>query len=277
MISRRFTPLRIFIFLVLVAGYFTWRLSEKEPTPAAAGTSFNDAGGIPATQPIDGLLRVAAYNIDGGVGLKDGRLDLVRTADALRPYNLIGLEEVHGPSHPFGDSQAQILATILKLPWVFAPVERRWGSDAFGNAAMTQLPVTHWQRFPLAEAAADSNRNVLMLNLIYDGKPLNVIITHLERHDDHEPELLSVIELFKSLQEPAILMGDLNAPVADPLIKQIRSTSGIVDATGMALSDQHHDTVDWIFARGLQIVASGFTDNGASDHPLAWATFHLPQ
>jgi hypothetical protein len=49
----------------------------------------------------------------------------------------------------------------------------------------------------------------------------------------------------------------------------------VVDALHESLGDAGiaRDNVDWIFARGLKSAAAGFTDNGASDHHLAWAQF----
>jgi endonuclease/exonuclease/phosphatase family metal-dependent hydrolase len=259
--GRRFTPGRIALFLVIVVGFFLWQGSQKIPTGPAAGTALN--GPEPTSRPTGDTLRVATFNIDG----KDGD----STADTMRGFDLIGLEEVHGGG-PFSKSnQAETLGGKLNLPWLFAPVERQWWSDAFGDGALTSLPIEHWQRFPLANENADSNREVLILRLTFAGKPLNVLITHLERYQDLDNELASAISLFQSMQEPAILMGDLNLTKGDAQIESLRKTPGTADPIG----DTNGESFDRIFARGMHSVGSGLIDKGASDHPLAWTELQL--
>jgi len=48
------------------------------------------------------------------------------------------------------------------------------------------------------------------LGATFAGRPLNVLITHIDRHQDHASEIRQVAHLFQSLQEPVILMGDFN-------------------------------------------------------------------
>jgi len=259
--GRRFTAGRIAVFLIIVAGFMAWQGSQKIPLGAASGTSF--VGPAPASQPSGDVLRVATFNIDGKSGDD--------TADTMRGFDLIGMEEVHGCCPLSKSNEAEILGGKLNMPALFAPVERQWWHDAFGDGALTTLGVEHWQRFPLSNEIADSNREVLDLRLEFDGKPLNVLITHLERHDDLENELATVISLFHSMEEPAILMGDLNLRPDDPQIDALRKTPGVIDPIG----DAHDDSFDRIFARGMRSLDSGLIDKGASDHPLAWAELEL--
>jgi endonuclease/exonuclease/phosphatase family metal-dependent hydrolase len=259
--GRRFTPGRIIVFVLLVGGFLIWEGSEKTPLGAAAGTTL--AGPQPTSRPSGDILRVATFNIDGKSGDD--------TADTLRGFDLAALEEVHG-CMPFSNSnQAEILGQKLGMPALFAPVERQWWHDAFGDGVLTTLPVEHWQRFPLANDIADSNRQVLILRLTFAGKPLNVLITHLERHDDNANELATVISLFESMEAPAILLGDLNLNKGEPQITRLRDVPGVIDPLG----DKYPDTFDRIFARGFRTLDSGTIDKGASDHPLAWAKLQL--
>jgi len=255
--GRRFTFGRIVIFLIVAAGFFAWEGSQKNPTGPASGTSLN--GPEPASRPTGDTLRVATFNIDG----KDGD----STVETLRGFDLIALEEVHGLGAFSKSNQAEVLGQKLNLPWLFAPVERQWWSDAFGDGVLTSLPIEHWQRFPLASEGADSYREVLVLRLQFSGKPLNVLITHLATENDREAELASVASLFLSMQEPAILMGDLNSKNDSSGIQLLRKSPGVIDPIG--------EGWDRIFARGMQSVGSGFINKGASDHPLAWAELKL--
>jgi endonuclease/exonuclease/phosphatase family metal-dependent hydrolase len=259
--GRRFTPGRVVIFLIIVAALMIWEGSRKIPLGAASGTLL--VGSEPASRPSGDVLRVATFNIDGKSGDD--------TAATLSGFDLIGLEEVHGCGPWSKSNQAEILGQKLNMPALFAPVERQWWCDAFGDGVLTTLPLEHWQRFPLANEIADSNREVLVLRLQFAGQPLNVLITHLERHEDLENELATVISLFKSMQAPAILMGDLNLTKSNSQIDALRKTSGVADPIG----DISPDSFDRIFARGMTSLNSGFVDKGASDHPLAWAELKL--
>jgi endonuclease/exonuclease/phosphatase family metal-dependent hydrolase len=263
--GRRFTPGRITLFIVIVAGIMAWQGGQKTPTGPASGTALT--GPEPASRPSGDTLRVATFNIDG----KDGD----PTADTMRGFDLIGMEEVHGCA-PFSSSNgAQVLGGKLNMPWLFAPVERQWWHDAFGDGVLTTLPLDHWQRFPLANEGSESNREVLVLRLQFAGKPLNVLVTHLATHGDREAELATAASLFLSMQEPAILMGDLNSANDSPQIQLLRKTPGVIDPIGDAVIAKNAESWDRIFARGMRSVGSGFIDKGASDHPLAWAELEL--
>jgi endonuclease/exonuclease/phosphatase family metal-dependent hydrolase len=273
---RRFTRGRISLFLLILLGLVIYDGTRCVPTPPAAGNAF--LGPPASTQPYD-TLRVATLNIGGGVG-NDDRFDLSRTAGEITGYDLVGLQELHGPEMhvgghafklPFGTDQAEELGGMLKLPYLFAPSETQWGHDAFGNGAVTDLPVLHWQRFPLSSAGSATNRSVLLLRLNFHGKPLNVIITHLDRHEDHNAELESVLELFESMEKPVIVLADLNSEPTDPQLNRLKT---LADETGITLADKAGN-LDWILARGMHAVQFGRTEPVASDHGKVWAELRL--
>jgi endonuclease/exonuclease/phosphatase family metal-dependent hydrolase len=81
--------------------------------------------------------------------------------------------------------------------------------------------------------------------------------------------------LFLSLKGPAILMGDFNITIdenghaIDADVAALASTPGVIDPIGK--------NYDRIFARGFVAVNSGFVEEHASDHPMAWAELQLEQ
>ena len=255
--------------VVLVVGLLVFAEgSHRRSTYAAEGSSLKGiAPSYDATGPAKPF-RVGIFNIDGGVGT-DGKRDLGRTARTLEGCDLVGLNEVHAGMPWHRENQAELLGDRMHLSWLFAPTEQRWWQDDFGNGVLCRLPVTHWQRFPLSTSRAGSNRNVVLLRVKYRDVMVNVVITHLDRHSDHDGELKSVAELFLSLGEPTILMGDLNDTSAHPEIHRLQSTKGVTDVTGLA-PKVHRDS-DWIFSRGLKCVQADVKDEGASDHPFYWA------
>jgi endonuclease/exonuclease/phosphatase family metal-dependent hydrolase len=264
--GRRFTPGRISIFLIIVIGLFLWQGNQKIPLGPAAGTTLNQPA-RPTSQPSGDILRVATFNIDG----KDD--DAI--ADTMKNLDFIGIEEVHGKGPLSSRNEAGTLGEKLGLQWLFAPVERQWWNDAFGDGVLTSLPIEHWQRFPLANENSESNRQILVLRLTFEGKPLNVLITHLDRRADHDEELRSAIALFLSLEAPVIFMGDLNTDRDDAQLKTLRKISGVIDPIGDIAESKSGGSYDRIFARGFKSLDAGFIDKGASDHPLAWANLQL--
>ena len=63
----------------------------------------------------------------------------------------------------------------------------------------------------------------------------------------------------------AILMGDFNANDTESVMREILALDDVRSAVNTP------EMIDWIFVRGLAIVASGYVPASASDHPLIWA------
>jgi endonuclease/exonuclease/phosphatase family metal-dependent hydrolase len=261
-------PARIILALIIAIAAIAWDGAQRRPTLPAEGITLRGITSAPSPRP----LRVGIFNIAGGVGA-DGKRDLARTAATLKGCDIIGLNEVHAGFPWQHSNQADTLGEQLAMASLFAPTERRWWHDDFGNGILSHLASIHWQQFPLSSAKAHSNRNVLLVRLPYQGRVINVIITHLDRHEDHDLELRAVAELFLSLEPPSILLGDLNASSREHQIIRLKQTPGVLDVTGEA-PVEHRDS-DWIFSRGFRCRKAQLTDQGASDHPFYWADLEL--
>ncbi len=252
-----------------------WSGNHRVALPPTDGEGFESP---PATAPVDadrlahGRIRVGTYNIDGGRGI-DGHQDLQRIANVIAGCDLVALNEVHGT---FCGNQSCDLGRLLKLPYLFAPVERRWWHDDFGNGALCALPIEHWQRFPLSTARAQSNRNVVLLRTRLGARIINVLITHIEKGPDHSQQMDEVTALFSSLSEPSLLLGDLNTQPDDAIAGPLQRIPGAVDVINSKLPLDGLGHIDWIFTRGMRCTAAGRTPMGASDHPFFWAEFELP-
>ena len=269
--DRRAFPLKRWLIFLALIGIIFWSGARKRPTAAAEGVTLNGVVKI-STRLTDKPLRIGIFNIAGGVG-RDGKRDLDRTAATLKSCDIIGLNEVHAAMPWRNGNQADMLGLKLRMASLYAPTETRWWQDDFGNGLLSTLPCVHWQRFPLSTAVARSHRNVLLARLAYQGRIINILITHLDRHEDHAIELREVSELFLSLAEPAILMGDLNASANETEIARLQHAPGVTDVTGTA-PVEHRDS-DWIFSRGFRNVHGGLKEEGASDHPFYWADMEL--
>lgn len=252
--------------------------------PSGSGTSITRSPG----------LRLVLWNIHSGVGL-DGTPNVDRIAAELRtvidgrsdeagasstpgglptsrPVCLVGLNEVR--SEWTGGDLAGRLGESLNLPSLFAPAERQWGRDHFGNGIVGDVPVALWQRIPLPNTKGKGYRNVVRLRCRGDDQDLSVLVTHIDRNTDRVEQLRVVFDLFLAMQPPVVLLGDLNTPRGDPQLDAILSRADVVDLVGPFLKQPRTDRIDWVIGRGLAATAGGLVESTASDHPLLWVDLH---
>lgn len=271
------------IVLVLVAGGVIYHASRHAPTGPAEGVQLNTPAAGSETGPRPSstdrpTLRIGTFNIHGGKG-RDGRRDLGRVADCIGSDRLdfVALNEVHGPRGWQQEDQAARLGRRLGMAWLFAPAVRVWYYREAGNGLLSTLPVSFWQRIPLSRRYDHSHRNIVLVGLEHGGRPVHVLLTHVNRRYDSErqAQLRAVIALFLALAEPAILVGDMNSGAEDPQIGRLLETPGVGDPVGEVLGPETPPRIDWIFTRGFRPVDAGIRDDGASDHPMIWAEIEL--
>jgi len=247
--------------------------SIEVPSGPAAG---RDVGGPPTTTAPADRLRIGSFNIHGGRGT-DGQSDLARTAAALEAVDLdvVALQEVIGPfpnaftSH----DQASLLGERLAVAHLFAPTERRWWRDSFGNGLLTRVPIEAWQRIPLASPGGSGERNLLLTEARAGGRRVRVLATHIDRQRPHDAQLRTAIALFRMLEPPVVLLGDLNTRADHPILRSLTDDAAIENPLREHVPDLSPAHIDWVFARGLDSTAAGVGPTGASDHPLVWAEF----
>jgi endonuclease/exonuclease/phosphatase family metal-dependent hydrolase len=264
--NRRNRWLLLVLLVLIAAVAIVFTSIPPVSTGSAQGTAFI---GPAATQPTGTELGIGTFNIDGGQGL-DGVTDLARTARCMQKLDFIGMEEVHGFYVGDPPNQEVILSSLLHLPGLWVPTEKRFGHETFGNAAFSDLPIESWQRIELPSEPHRAKRNYLLTKAIWHGKPLYVITTHTDWKSGGERQFEIVRDAFLKLPTPAILMGDLNTPRTNPLIGNLLKTPGVEEAISQIL-DPIPGRVDWIFLRGLKTVNAGMVDIKASDHPAYWA------
>lgn len=272
-LSRPHGRRRIWLWLTVLAALVLLLADRRVACGPASGGLLEGA----IVRSAGEHLRVGTFNIHGGKGL-DGRRDLERTASCLEGLDLIALNEVHGPLFWQQEDQAELLGRRLGMQWLFAPTELRWFHYRFGNGVLTDLPVQSWQRIPLPRRHGRSYRNLVLLTTRFQGVALRALVTHIDRSDDREraDHLRAASELFLALDEPAILLGDLNTSADDPIIAQLLATPGVGDPIALSLGSTAPRRIDWILVRGLETVAAGIDDRGASDHHHIWAELRLP-
>ncbi|MFT4712259.1 MAG: endonuclease/exonuclease/phosphatase family metal-dependent hydrolase [Candidatus Azotimanducaceae bacterium] len=273
--------LGLIVALIIVA-------SIRQPVDASVGADFantpiNNAADNSATLnshkdlTTSTSFRVANYNIARGKG-KDGIRDIHRASSILAGFDIIGLNEVGG--FPL-TNHAEKIGEDLKMAWLFAPNQRRWFYDYFGNAMLSNLHVTEWRSEMLPRDVKKNRafRNYILTHFNWQGEEIVVITTHLGRGDLVAVQLDHVMQEF--VKHPhAILMGDFNLRPSNPIWEGQKKPELYTEANTKFSADgkimpHHGERVDYIFVRGLKIIGSGHYPRGISDHPMIWAEVTL--
>lgn len=268
--ARRRPGTWFWVGLVMVAGV-VWNGSQRTPSDSARPV-VREALRTGAPTPLGETFRVVSFNIHGGKGL-DRQVDLPRVAAVIGDCDLAGLYEVRSSAWSRSPHQAAELGQVLNMDAAFAPTERYWWHDHFGNALLMKPELQTIQKLPLPGTRGKAFRNVIIAQIPWQSETLNVLAVHVDREQDRLTHLDLVIPLFRALQPPAILMGDLNADAGEPPIAALVADPDI----GSPLHDVLGDSllpgnIDWIFTRGLETVTAELIENDASDHPAVSAT-----
>jgi endonuclease/exonuclease/phosphatase family metal-dependent hydrolase len=240
--------------------------ADRRGTGPAAGIG-PQAGATVESANRGERLVVGQFNIRRSRG-REGGGDLWRTAACLTGLDLVGLNEVDGGGPlGLGGDQAVALAGMLSYAAVFAPTERRFWHAHFGNALLSREAVHGWVRLPLAYEAGPAHRNLLYARVGPTGDPVRALITHIDRREDHARQLAAALGLFLRLEPPVLLIGDLNATLEHPLLKEVLERPDVVASNGRHPPGPTPGRVGWILARGFRVLSASVCDVGASDHP----------
>ena len=259
------------------AGYLAavaWGAWSKQSAGSACGETVAVPGKARAAKPT---FRVALFNMRSGF-----RADFSRNLEAVRKglegFDVIALNEV---AFDWGDrtDQAHVLSEELGLAALFAPTERLWGREHFGNALLTAVPIRRWCRLPLGGTSTHAYRNMTLAQIDLDGLSVQVLVTHVDVDVDADRlgQLRQVATLFHSLKAPCLVMGDFNSWRGDPAVAALFEGPGVQIVEPPFQASQVPKRCDWIVARGLTRVASSITELNVSDHPLVWAEFETPK
>lgn len=221
-------------------------------------------------------LCVVSFNIHSGKGDGDAvMLDV--TANTLGEFDFAGLYEVRSRQYGLEGSQAEQIANLTHSSSIFAPTEIHWWHEHFGNAILSNCMLGPVQRIPLPGTRGKAFRNAVLTEFPWRDRVVKIVSTHIDRHEDRVPQLEQVIALFLALEPPAVVMGDFNTPISDPLLKKLLETPGVNSPLHEALGEAiPEDNIDWMFTRGLKTVTAELTENAASDHPVLRAELALP-
>ncbi len=243
--------------------------------------------GIVTSEPI--RIRVLSYNIHHGAGA-DGRIDLDRTARVIGSVtpDVVALQEVdRGVARTERIDEPALLADSTGLRVVFEPNIRYQGGD-YGNAVLSRLPIVSQTNRALPSMYDGEQRGVLDLEVRAggpDGPILRIFATHLDYRSD-DAERLASADMINRLpledpDQPAILLGDLNALPDSPTLQQFQTHWKRVNAEPLSTSPVDRPTrqIDYILVRPAdrwRVVEVRVLDEPiASDHRPIFAVLEL--
>lgn len=217
-------------------------------------------------------MRLVSYNIRHGKAL-GGRVDLSRTASALRPLDadVLCLQEVDhhfGARSAFAD-QAGELGVLLDREVTFGWAMRRGGGARpreYGNAVLSRSAPTGQRVLPLPGAPGTEPRSLLLLAFA-DGTTVGC--THLSFRSARG-RAAQVDAILAALPEhgPLAVAGDWNA---GPGARELAALAGrLRDAGGPATFPAAFPRrrLDQVWLRGWRPVRV--------DAPRSWASDHRP-
>lgn len=270
---------KIFFRGLLLALLVAFYMNAATPKPGKAliGDTINPPAQWKSAQQPEFV--VATYNIRRSKG-NDGIRDISRSAGVLKKADadIVGLNELSGTLFYGRVDQAQQMARLLATGWLFAPTDDRWYQHYFGNGLLSRFPAAQWQIHPLYAGLKGirSLRNMIIATIPINGTEVHFLITHLDRGEIREQQLTQVLNRFRELPEPAVMLGDLNSDSGNQQLAELLQKPQYTDAVTVAVGNQL-GRIDWIISKGLVVKSGGMEERGISDHPAYWVRFGFPQ
>lgn len=220
-------------------------------------------------------IRLGTFNIHSGVG-HDRIENLQRISGCIGNLDVVALQEVRGNLLGLRDNQAKIIGDEISMASLFMPNECGQLHHPYGNALLTRVPLLMQQRIPLVSNNDHGYRGALLTQFLFQGRTVNLLSTHIDRGKDHDMQIKAIVDIFLSLAEPSVLMGDLNSDIDHVQMQRLLTAPRVRNA----LSDYRRNCVraapiDWIVTRGFQTVAAKYIEESGSDHPLDCAELSL--
>jgi endonuclease/exonuclease/phosphatase family metal-dependent hydrolase len=232
-------------------------------------------------------LRVLSINIHTGIGA-DGRLDLARTAGAIRDTgaDVVGLQEVdvHWDARSDFRDQARDLASALRMRVFFAPIydEEPPAPGAprrqYGVAILSRYPVVHTTNHlltrlstqdpdPTPKPAPGFAEAVVLVR----GVPVHVYSTHFDYRADpavRELQVADTLRVLASDRGAKVLLGDFNAEPAAPELAPLWTVlTDAAPAGGTYPAAAPEKRIDYVtVSDGVRVDSATVPDTLASDH-----------
>lgn len=231
-------------------------------------------------------LTVAAWNVRMGYGL-DGTFDPQAVADRIKAYDVVLLSEVdRGWLLNGGQDQLAILAHLSGKRLYFGPA----ADPVWGDAVLTDLPVTEVRGKLLAAHGAPTGAGALAVKVRVDGEPIWMVSTHLQPGDgagdgvtQQATDLAAHVAGLASDGSAVVLGGDFNTEPGSPAFKAL-TAAGLTDTLADVRPARTHPAgdpsteIDHLLVSGaFTVVSAAVGSSRASDHLPVWTDLTLRQ
>jgi endonuclease/exonuclease/phosphatase family metal-dependent hydrolase len=192
-------------------------MARRSLLGAVALTPLAACAAVPPIRPAVEL-KLVTFNIWHDQGDWAARRPLLVAALKAQDADVIALQEVLQDAAVGLENQAAMLARELGGYRVaFVSTDPEGAPRRYGNALLTRLPV-------LTEASTrlqplDDYRTALRLRVTVQGRPVDVVVTHLAWQDDagsvRARQIASLLDWLPNDGAPLVILGDFNAAQDD--------------------------------------------------------------
>jgi endonuclease/exonuclease/phosphatase family metal-dependent hydrolase len=202
---------------------YYWQVTANNSTGSTVGplwqfTTADASSPIPSTNLS--RLKILTWNIQHGydaanVGAIDEQVALMVDSNA----DVITLQEITiEPSSDLRTEYEARLEAVTGRAWnsVWAPAPRPAGVTPEGDLILTRLPIVSssvaaWDTQPNDPGNLGSKRAAAQVQLLVNGRSVNVIVTHLDTDVTNRTQQLSLLLQFANqFASPRIIGGDFN-------------------------------------------------------------------
>lgn len=249
-----------------------------------------------AMLPPAATLRVMTLNIHAGHGA------LARTADVIRAAkaDVVALQEVdvHWGERSHFEDQATALSAATGMDVRFGPIYRLPAAGPgqpmreFGVAILSRLPITSTRNHVITRLSTQGGETprpmpgFLQVTVQTALGAVDVFSTHLDYRPDpavRRAQVADMLAIVRTLTNPVVLMGDLNAPSDAPELRPLFEAlddawQGRDDIGGTYPADAPSRRIDYVLVSPrLRVLRSQVTTTNASDHLPVVADLEIPK
>lgn len=204
-------------------------------------------------------IKVSSYNIFHCEDYLKEKIDFDAFADTIRAINpdVIGMNEVHGEGDwDDYEEQAEILGKKLGYNYYFSKACELDGTNPFGNAMLSSLPVKECVTVPIPDPDPKGYDGYYetraLLKMVTATEPeITFLITHFGLNPDEQENAVKVV-LENIPEKRCVFMGDLNVlpdnAVLDPIRAKLNDAAGDKSMVPFTFpSNEPNRKIDYIF------------------------------